>query len=313
MSKKPDLAVFVILLATFVIWSNSFIAVGLLRQKLSVWELVSIRFIPVGFISSVLVGLFYRLEFYDLIKRHFCRLAVMSLLCVTSYNFFLFWGQAYISPNAASLIITLNPLFTLFLAVRFLGEPLTIRRLGGTIIAFLGLGLVVVWGQVGLSESLVIPLAKLPFAGAVMLAPLSWAGYTVLAKPISTECSPAGLNFSVLTVGCLPFYFTLRPSLIKKALSLTPVETSAWLFLSLLCTIVAFYLWLLGVKQWRASNVSLFVFLNPPLTAAFSYLYFGQKISTLFFLGGAVMLLGIALAVTDQIKSPVRLFNGPRS
>ncbi|MCU0277211.1 MAG: EamA family transporter, partial [Acidobacteria bacterium] len=91
---------------------------------------------------------------------------------------------------AASLLIALNPLLTLLLAVRFLGEPFSRRRLLGTAVTFLGLAVVVLLGRVGGSGGTWIPLAKFPYALLVLGGPLSWAVATVIIKPALENHSP---------------------------------------------------------------------------------------------------------------------------
>ncbi|MBW1714096.1 MAG: DMT family transporter, partial [Deltaproteobacteria bacterium] len=134
----------------------------------------------------------------------------------------------------------------------------------------------------------------------------SWAVYTVLAKPLTPLYSTPALNYSTLTVGSLPFLCLVDRDLIRQAASLDGLEILAWIFLSIFCTIIAFQLWLFGIKHWRASNASLFVFLNPPLTAVFAYLFFGRLISGWFFVGGLGMLAGILLAVTGDMRAKTR-------
>lgn len=303
MNKGFNILLFLVLVLTFVIWSNSFIAIGLLRPHFSAVKLLVLRFGPVGLISLVMVLVFFRQEFVHLVKTHPIRLAAMAFLQVPSYNFFLNYAQAYVNPSAASLIITLNPLFTLVLAVKFLGEPLTVKRAVGTALAFAGLVVVILLGQVGLTASVMIPLNKFHFALLLIMSPLSWAIYTIIAKPLTPIYSTAALNYSTLMVGSLPLLCLVDRDLIRKAASLGGVEIFAWIFLSIFCTIIAFQMWLFGVKHWRASNVSLFVFMNPPLTAFFAYLFFARFISGWFFVGGLVMLVGILLALTGDKRA----------
>ena len=97
-------------------------------------------------------------------------------------------------------------------------------------------------------------------------------------------------------MGSLPLFFFIDRPFIMKTLSLRPLEYGAAAFLSLACTILAFSLWNIAVKHWHASNVSLFVYLNPPLTALFTWLFFGIGITFYFLVGGAIMLAGILLA-----------------
>ncbi len=294
--RSRNTGIIALLILTFLIWSNSFIAIKLLLARMSAFDLVRLRFLPVGVISLGLILLFYRAEAWRILKAHPVRVSLGGFLTVISYNLLLNSGMTYVQPNAASLLIALNPLITLLLAVRFLGEPFTRRRLLGTVITFAGLALVVLLGKVGAAGGTWITADKVPYALLVLGAPLSWATATIIIKPALKNHSPLAFNFVSLAMGSLPLFFFIDRPFIVKTLSLRPLEYGAAAFLSLACTILAFSLWNVAVKHWHASNVSLFVYLNPPLTALFTWLFFGIGITFYFFAGGAVMLAGILIA-----------------
>ncbi len=303
--RTSNLAIFLLLLLTFLIWSNSFIAIKVLLAKLSAYDLLRLRFIPVALISMALLIAFYRSEAKAILKAHPARVIAGGLLMVVSYNIMLNSGMKYVQPNAASLLIALNPLLTLLLAVRFLGEPFSRRRLLGTAVTFLGLAVVVLLGRVGGSGGTWIPLAKFPYALLVLGGPLSWAVATVIIKPALENHSPLVFNFVAMAVGSLPLVFLIDRPFIARALALRPLEWGAAAFLSLACTILAYSLWNVAIKHWHASNVSLFVYLNPPLTALFTWLFFGIGVTLWFLAGGAVMLGGIVIATRDTFRPMV--------
>jgi len=294
--KARDFWIFALLLLTFLIWSNSFIAIKLLLARMSAFDLLRLRFIPVGVISFILILLFYRTQAWRILRAHPARVTLGGFLMVISYNLFLNSGMRYVQPNAASLLIALNPLITLLLAVRFLHEPFTRRRLLGTVITFIGLTLVVLLGRVGGAGGTWIAVDKIPYALLVLGGPLSWAAATVIIKPALKGHSAVVFNFVSLSLGSLPLLLFMDRPFIDLALSLRPLEFGAAAFLSLACTILAFSFWNIAIKSWHASNVSLFVYLNPPLTALFTYLFFGIGITFYFLVGGVVMLAGIIIA-----------------
>ncbi|HSQ35667.1 MAG TPA: DMT family transporter [Candidatus Binatia bacterium] len=298
--KKRNLGIFLLLILTFLIWSNSFIAIKVLLAKMNAFDLLRLRFIPVAVISWGLILLFCRAEAWWIVKAHPLRVALGGLLMVISYNLFLNSGMRYVQPNAASLLIALNPLITLLLAVRFLHEPFTRRRLFGTIVTFIGLALVVLLGRVGAAGGTWIALDKVPYALLVLGGPLSWAAATIIIKPALKNHSPLVFNFTSLAIGGFPLFFLIDRPFIAKTLSLSPLEYGAAAFLSLACTILAYTFWNIAIKHWHASNVSLFVYLNPPLTAIFTYLFFGIGITFYFVVGGMIMLSGILVATWPE-------------
>jgi drug/metabolite transporter (DMT)-like permease len=299
--KITNLGIFLLLILTFLIWSNSFIAIKVLLARMNAFDLLRLRFIPVAIISWGLIVLFYRAEAWQIVKAHPLRVTLGGLLMVISYNLFLNSGMKYVQPNAASLLIALNPLITLLLAVRFLREPFSRRRLLGTIITFIGLALVVLLGRVGGTGGTWIAADKIPYALLVLGGPLSWAAATIIIKPALKDHSPLVFNFTSLAIGSFPLLFLIDRPFIAKVLALRPLEYGAAAFLSLACTILAYTFWNIAIKNWHASNVSLFVYLNPPLTAIFSYLFFGIGITFYFLVGGAIMLAGIVLATYKGI------------
>ncbi len=168
-------------------------------------------------------------------------------------------------------------------------------------VTFAGLAVVVLLGRVGGAGHVWIPLSKVPYALLVLGGPLSWATATVIVKPALENHSPLVFNFVTTGVGSLPLLFLVDRPFLAKALSLRPLEWGAAAFLSIFCTIVAYSLWNVAIKHWRASNVSLFVYLNPPLTALFTWLFFGIGVTLYFVVGGAIMLGGILVA-TSAVK-----------
>jgi drug/metabolite transporter (DMT)-like permease len=298
--KKRNLGIFLLLIVTFLIWSNSFIAIKVLLAKMNAFDLLRLRFIPVAVISAIILALFFRSEARSILRAHPLRVVLGGLLMVVSYNLFLNSGMRYVQPNAASLLIALNPLITLLLAVRFLGEPFTPRRLFGTVLTFCGLALVILLGRVGAGSGTWIAWDKVPYALLVLGGPLSWAAATVIIKPALKNHSPLAFNFVSLAIGGLPLLLFVDRPFVTLALSLSPLEYGAGAFLSLGCTILAYTLWNIAVKHWQASNVSLFVYLNPPLTAIFTYLFFDIGITLYFFAGGIIMLAGILVATWPE-------------
>ncbi len=284
-----------LLVLLFIIWSNSFTAIKHLRQILSPMDLVLARFLPVSIIclAYLLLDGGRRRESVALLKSSWIRLIALGLFGGVGYNFFLYLGQSEIKPGAAALLTTLAPIFTLLLAIPLLKEKVPVRRVLGIIVAFLGLYVVVRWGRVGLGRAAGISHAEAKYALIIALAPLSWSIYTIIGKSLVKRYSPVTVTYLALIIGTVPLLVRADSGFFRTVASMDRSYWIALAYLSLLCTIVGFWLWVLGLKHLPATSVASFVYLNPPFAALFGWLLFNEEITSMFLLGSAVVLAGL--------------------
>jgi drug/metabolite transporter (DMT)-like permease len=294
----PPAAVRLLLVLLFVIWSNAFTAIKHLRSVFEPMELVAARFLPVAVfcLIAIVASEKKRKAGIEILRSAPLQIAVMGMCSVAGYNYFLFLGQSEVKPGAAALLTTLSPLFTLILAIAFLGERVPKRRVLGIFIAFAGLFFVVRWGSVGLGSVTGVTYAEVRYALITVLAPLSWSIYTILGKDLVKVKSPVTITFITLIIGTLPFLFVLGGDFMRAVHNMEITHWIALAHLSILCTIIGFWIWITALKYMPATSVASFIYLNPPFAALFGWLFFGEEITLLFLAGSAVVLSGLYLA-----------------
>lgn len=303
--------VYLLLVVIFLIWSNSFIAVRALvgdlvpaAERLDPLELVVVRFAPVGLWCLAWFALLpsARREAREIVVSHPLLVPWLGFLNVWAYNLAFAAGHRRVGAGTGSLIITLNPVLTFLLAVLSGQERPTWRRAAGLAIAFGGIYVVVVHGAGRAVES-----AYLHDALLLLGAPASWAVYTVLSKPLVSRHSPLHLTFLVLGLASLPTLpLALASQTLRAKLALWGGERfGAALFLSLACTLFAFWLWYEALRRLPASKAAAFVFLNPPLALFFEWLWFGRVPAAGLFVGGALVLAGVFLCTRGGERRPV--------
>jgi drug/metabolite transporter (DMT)-like permease len=300
---------YLLLLLTFVIWSNSFLAARLLvgeevpaGERLGPLAFVVARFLPVLLVTWpwLLLSRRRRDEMRRLLREHGGLVVVLGLLSIWTYNLPFAFGQRLVPPGAASLIITLNPVLTFLLALLLRQERFAASRALGLALAFAGVWQVVVHGA-GRSVHGTYVL----YALVLTLAPLSWAIYTVLGKRLLGAASPLVLTYLSLAIGSLPtlplalFHGELRSAAARWA----PERWAAALFLGLACTLLGYWLWNVALRRLPATTVTAFVFLNPPLALLFEWLWFGTVPAWGLLAGGALVLAGVYLCVFDPRRT----------
>jgi drug/metabolite transporter (DMT)-like permease len=278
----------------FVIWSNSFHAISYFRQHLGTgaMALVTLRYGPVTPFCLVYCLVKWR-ETRLLLATQGWRVLLMGLLMVPAYNLALNWGQGRVPPATASLIITMNPVFTFLLAMLFLGERARWNKFVGLAVAFAGVYLLV------RSQHAHFGVGYLLSALVVLIAPLAWASSTVLAKPVAGRSDPLLLTFAATGIGSLAFSVALafnHGGVHHTLATLPAIGWAALLHLSILCTLVGFAVWFWALQHLPASTVSAFVFLNPPLTALFGAVWGTERVGWSTVVFGCITMAGVALS-----------------
>ncbi|WP_247003981.1 DMT family transporter [Halosolutus gelatinilyticus] len=215
-----------------------------------------------------------------------------------------FLGTALTTASQGSLITVLTPIFTIVLGVTILDERLSKRLLVGVLLATGGT-IVVLTGQYDPSE-----LAGAATTGILMLllASATWALYTVWGKPLIDRYS-ALETATYSCVAAVPMLAVLVPLEVAvtdaslRSIEPTPELLVAILYLGLLGTAAAWYLWYKGMEYVDASVISAFFFAQPIVGALFGATLLGESLGSRFVLGGAIMAAGVYLVSTTRAAS----------
>ena len=194
-------------------------------------------------------------------------------------------GLKYVSGAVAGVIIGSSPVVTALLSALFIQDVPLRAVMGGSLLSFLGVGVVSVAGFQAAGEQ--------PLLGGVLvfLGVASWALYSIGSRRIMERLSPLTVNWTsllVATVLQLPLLATDRK---MWDAGLTSVAVSDWLaliYLIVFATAVAQQAWLFGVKGIGPSRASVVGNLTPVAAVALSALILRESV-------GAVELAGITL------------------
>ena len=172
------------------------------------------------------------------------------------------------ASNVAFIICT-APLLTTILSLLFYkSEKATKGLIYGSLLALIGVGLVVFNGSVVLKLS---PVGDL----LTLLAALSWAFYGVLTILPAFLLHPLQPDFDVL---------------------LQPLVLSNLLFLAVLASLICYILWNVVLKQLGTMRASNYIYLNPLVTMVASVLILHEQITWITLMGAACIILGVYLA-----------------
>ena len=192
-----------------------------------------------------------------------------------------------------SFIICTAPLLTTILSLLFYhkSEKATKGLVGGSLLALVGVGLVVFNGSVVLKLS---PVGDL----LTLLAALSWAFYSLVIKRMTGHYPTVFITRKIFFYGVLTILpaFLLQPLRPDFGMLLQPVVLSNLLFLAVLASLVCYVLWNVVLKQLGTVKASNYIYLNPLVTMVASVIILHEQITWITLMGAACIILGVYLA-----------------
>ncbi len=200
-------------------------------------------------------------------------------------------GMNLTTASKASLLVNMHVVFVAILSYLLLKESFTKLKVVAVALSIIGVFLLTTRGNL---ESLL--LGDILGDLLVLGAGASWGFFFILVKRALSEqsCSPMDLNFAVIistAVLLLPAPLLAQP--IKLAINATSI--SILLYTAVPCTILAFILWMKGLKVLPATTSAILLLVEILVAILLSVVFLGDTFTPMEVLGGALLVAAIAL------------------
>ncbi len=287
------------LLVTAILWGGNFSAIKELLKTLEPLDVVFVRAFGALVFFIIYLALSRR-PFIAMHRQDLVRLVLLGVAGITVMNLAMTFGQELLPAALASLIVTSNPVFTVLVAAALGQEIITRRTVIGVGLAFAGFLIVLLYGT-GSSAS----FGGTQFKGValVLIAPMSWAFYTVLSKPLLSKYPPFHVAAYTAIAGTISFMSI--PLLNSGTISrISDLDRRGWVaafFAAILAYALAYFLWYKGLQSLSPSQTAIYIYLVPVFGVLSAWLVLGEEITPYLVLGGATILAGVA--VTNMARS----------
>jgi len=206
---------------------------------------------------------------------------------------FQFVGTKLSTASNGSLVTSATPAFILIFAPFLLSEKTTTRRIIALIISTLGVVAVIDPRNAELSPAL--------FWGnmSLLAAALTWALYSVLVRKV-TQTADVVTSTTIMLAGGLPSGLLLSTWEIKTQ----GIGTITWgiiggiLFLGIISTAIAMFLWNYAFAELPAALASLTFFAQPVVGSLLGWMFLKETITPLFLIGGVLIAIGLVVSST---------------
>lgn len=287
MNKQRYLGSFYLALAAS-IWGGMYVVSKIVLAVISPLDLVWIRYV-IALAALVTLGLATR-QSWRIARRDILLIASIGLVGYGVSIWAQFLGTALSSAQMGAVITSATPAFMVIFARLLLGERITVRKALSMGLATCGVLLIVGIGGLHRSQQL---------GGLVLgIAALTWALMSVLVKRVPTR-------YSLLVVTTYAMLFAaviLTPVAVVDAPRILRalVRPGIWedvLFLGVVSTAGAFYLWNRGLQMVDAASGGLYFFLQPLVGTVLGWLWLGEQVGVSFWMGAALIFGGVLLVM----------------
>lgn len=271
-----------------IIWGTTFVSTKVLIQHgLGPIEIMFYRFVLAYF---CLLMVSHKRLWADNWKDEF----MLILSGLTGGTFYFIAENTALGITQASnvaLLVCTTPIFTALLVHWIFKEPLRRNMIIGSIIALIGVGLVVFSGSVLLQIN---PLGDF----LSIMAALMWAVYCLILKPLGKKYPTAFITRKVFlySVISLLVYFLFDPLQVKTEVLFHPVVTLNLLFLGIVASMLCFIAWNAAVKVLGPSRTANYIYVQPFSTLVLSSIILSEIITLASMIGALCIIGGVYLA-----------------
>jgi drug/metabolite transporter (DMT)-like permease len=295
-SSRVDWLLFVLL---GFLWGSSylFIKIGV-EAGLQPFTLVSLRLI-VGFALLAFVVAAAREQLPGSL-RTYGHLAVMAAFSVAIPFSLITWAEQSVDSTLAAVLNGSVPLFVIVIAAVFLrDEPISINRLAGLVIGFVGVAILVGFDPGRLATGDLAP--KLALIGSSV----SYAVGAVYARRMVHGLRPMipalfQVGFALVMVGALALIFERPLTLPMRADAILAI-----VWLGLLGSGAAYLVFFRLLGRWGATRTSLVAYLLPVYGIVLGAVVLREAVDARLLIGTALVIGGIALVNAKWGSQPL--------
>jgi drug/metabolite transporter (DMT)-like permease len=229
------------------------------------------------------------------------KVGMVGLLGFTLLYPFQLYGLKFIDTGLSACLMLTSPVFVLIMATIILKEPLSGKKLGGTLLGILG-GIALIRGSISNSATpnshsgheLILGIAL------TLVASISLAASVIATRTLRSKVDTANLTFwSMLigTIALIPFCGNETIQTISSVSAADILKSMVPLcYLALICSACCFFLWNKAIAIAPARDLAITMHLKTPVAIGIG-VYLGHEILPFSaFIGTALLSIGVFIS-----------------
>lgn len=239
------------------------------------------------FLSGLILFMWQGLRTHKWLGTHVWLNVMLSVFNCSLFYALQTVALSHLSAGLLSILVYTQPIFTVIMARLWLNEGLSVPKIVGVFLGFLGVIAISMQGLVNVTQGISVIWG--------LGAGLSWATGTVAYKKYSLGTDPAHDMAIQLTIGGVTLLVLGSIMEPWAWVHWTKSFIVSWLFTATLGTSLAWWLWAKLLKVGEASRVATWTFLVPVLATVLSVFWLHERATVWLVLGGGAVLISTYL------------------
>jgi drug/metabolite transporter (DMT)-like permease len=269
---------------TVVAWASAFVVIRYAAHDIRPGALSLGRLLVASLALSVMM---IGRKLVRMNAREWWLTAVVGVAWFAIYSLALNAGEQHVDAGTAAMLIQFAPILIGVLAGILLGEGFPRMLVIGGLVAFAGtliIGIATSTGRADLIGVLLVLLSATTYSIALV------AQKVVLRRVSALQVT--WLACLIGTIACLPF----AGQLVHDIAAAPALQIIGVVYLGLVPSALAFSTWAYALKHTTAGKLGVTTFVVPPMTILMGWLFLGEVPPLLAIVGGALSLVGVAIA-----------------
>ncbi len=238
----------------------------------------------------------------DVLRSQWKLIALLGFLGMVLCGGFVYVSLRSTTATNSTLIYTTSPVFVLLLEVLFRGQRVRPRQVGGILLAFVGVVVIVMHGEV----QRLMRFELNPGDLGIAFASFAWAVYSVLLRRPALQGLPTTALFAVIAMAGAVL---LIPFMVWETVTVAPVplKIAAWASLAglaVVSSVLPFLSYQYGVKVVGPSITSAFLYLLPVYGVLQAMIFLGEEFHTYHAVGFVLVTAGVVMATAQFARRP---------
>jgi len=286
--------VYALLVMSMLLWGGTWVAGRIVARTIPPWDAAFLRFLmgSVCLVTMCLASGGIKLLVPK--RHHLLPLLLLGATGIFGYSTLFFRGLKTIEAGRAALIVGFAPSSIALASAVFLRERLSAMAVGGILLAFGGVGVVMSNGDIGTLLARGVAVGDLMIVGCV----ICWTAYTLIGRQVMRDLAP----LVVVTWSCMIGTVMLFPLALHSGIlhNTQGWSAGAWIglvYLGPFATSLAYYWYYDAVSRIGSVRSAIFINLVPVFALLLGALLLGETLSGALLIGGGMVMAGVYVTV----------------